>query len=322
MNTYKLENLAKDFVVSLAFGAESHSVAILRQNPTIVNTLTMADTVVPSTRTDMWTDEFDIPLRVRKVLNDCFAEQFISKKQLSQAVNARSPAHGETMATLLTKLMISQALSVAQFSAVGGSTSQSMKSLQKYRKILNMLIQDDNAVKLDVNVPNERGQYPLELLSQVASNPHVFRLLSKDYEHISALTSQSVKNKIKNNRTGKKTIEVLNDAQFPKLRAKLTTRDRTDLCSISVIEARRSFFLASETKSPLSVAPIRPRGSYLITYSSNRRIADIMPMLKFASISISLNYNGKWLKIPYDSIYPTFEKITTEQMNRGNKPIR
>ena len=300
---------AKEFVITLAFGSQDQAICLLRRNPALVNTLTMVDAIIPQRPFDLSKKEsFYMSLQIRKLLGECADQGIISPKKLWQTVNAYSPRHGETMATLLVKLMISGAETIVRSAAAHQRAVQYITYLHQLRKILNSLIQDTSSMKVDVNVPNAHGHYPLQLLQSV-KDQKVLRLLSKDYEHIEALTSSAVKKRIQKNRTQKVRVGMLDVTDLPKVKAKIESDKGSNRCSISVLNLQHSTFLKSVEKLPLDIVPIYPKDIYLIATFTNRHI-EIMPLRKMYDARFSVNHNGKWIQLPYDSIYPMYQMIT------------
>lgn len=317
MTPGKSEADAKEFIVTLAFGSKEQAVSLLRQNPTLVNTLTMVDAIIPYKPSDLSKMEsFNMPLQIRQLLGECAEQGLISSKKLWQTVNDCSPRNGETMATLLIKLMISCAQTIAQFAHQNHRTPGHMKELHCLRKILNSLIQDNSSMKIDVNVPNVQGQYPLQLLKMVAKNKSVFHLLSKEYEHIDALTNPTVKKRLQRNAFPKQRIQVIDVLGLPKITAKLTRNNGTDRCAISILDLQHPAFLKTVEKSPFALFPIYTKNTYLIA-SFSRHHVEIFPLREMYDASLTVHHNGKWMTLPYDSIYTTYRMLT-----KGKNDIR
>ena len=308
MNMIKAETDAKEFVITLAFGSQKQAVARLDQNPALVNTLTMMNAIIPQLPLDSSkTSVFEMPLQIRKLLGECSERGILSKKKLWQIVNACSPKHGETMATLLLKLMISNAQVFAQTGMLDHADTRHLKQFHHFRKILNLLIQNNSTMKIDVNVPNARGQYPLQLLNMVKSQG-LFRLLSRDYEHIAALTNPTIKKRLEKNKSAKCRIDTLDVSRLPKIRVKLTNNQRTDRCAISVLSLKEPAFLKSSEKSPFSIIPIYSEGTYLIMSFSKKHI-EIASLRDMHNTKFSINFLGKWVELSSDSIYPTYQML-------------
>jgi len=316
---HRLEMHAGDFVVGLAFGAENQSRSLLRRYPGLVNTLAVMDAAVPQIGpVGTYSETFALPLQVRKIVAEEAEQKSISKKQLYQVMNARSPKHGETIATLIIKLMILQAKFIAEARASHTRSPHSMTALYQLRKILNGLINEEGMGRLDWNVANAHGQYPLQLLESVAKDPNVFRLLSNDHRHVAALTGSTVKNKIAKNKGSMPLISIIDNTNLPKLRVKLTTATWSEIQSISMVETDRPTYWQSDLKSVESVAPIRPAGCYVVTYFPNKKVADIVPIQNMYKTQVSVNYNGKWIKIEPDCLYSVFKKLLSLPTKKKN----
>ncbi|MBP5344192.1 MAG: hypothetical protein J6Y85_03880 [Alphaproteobacteria bacterium] len=320
MITARSEVMAKEFIVALAFGAKAQAVSFLKQNPDLLNSSTMADAIVPKLPLDsIRLNTFEMSMEIRQLLGECAENGVISKKKLWQAVNTCSPRNGETIATLLIKLMISSAQAIAKAMADGCKEPQHMKNLLLIRKRLNALVCDDSPVKIDVDVPNIRGQYPLHLLSMAIQNKRIASLLAKDYERIDALTSPTVKMRLKRKKTAKNRLNVVDVLALPTIKVKMTTKHGTERCSVALLRLGTPTFLKSNENSLFDFMTIYPKNTYLIASFLNNRV-QISPLKNMYDVGFAVHHNGKWVEVPYTGMYTTYQVLT--QNNGGKDPAR
>ena len=317
------EKLAEDFLVTLTWGAKDRSVEILKENPEILNTKKMATTISPD-NTSLYNpraDSYNLAFGVVGALCQYRDEGIISKEQFNRTINTPSPETGETLLTSVLKETLKKAQEVDQSNDTRSSVMRSyaIRDLNGYSAILRDLIDQNGKIRADVNVPNLRGQYPLELIQSMSPEGRLHDSLPTEHNCILMATNQAVETKIKYGMTGKSEIEQVDDKALPKTKA-LILRTGTDPndpknandisvsypSKVSVLKIDNPTYLASEVKDPLSVARIREPGEYLLNHLNSKPIVyEIDRLNEWHDSHLFLNYGGKWKEIPQEKIYDT-----------------
>lgn len=322
------EKLANDFLVKLTWGGQDLCPAILKENQEILNTKKIATTIsLDNTRVNSSPDSYNLAFRVVDTLCKYRDEGIISEEQFKKTINTPSPETGETLLTSVLKETLRAAQKVEKTSDKFWR-SVAIKDLNGFSSRLRDLIDQNGKIRADMNVPNLRGQYPLQLIRSMSDGEHLHSLLTTEHNCIWMATNPAVEAKIKHGMTGKSDIEKVEDKAFPKIKALLlrTGTDPNDPENannwsvnnpgdVSVLKMEKPSYLASQTKDALSIARILEPGEYLLRSPIVYKINELN---REHDSHLYLNFGGKWKEIPQDKIYDT---VTVLNSRSGNSKV-
>ena len=328
-----LEKLANDFLVKLTWGGQDLCPEIIKENPEILDTKHMAATISPNNiGVNPSPDLYNLAFRVVDTLCEYRDKGIISEEQFKKTINTPSFETGETLLTSILKETLKAAQKVEKISDKFWK-SEAIKNLNGFSSRLRDLIDQNGKIRADMNVPNLRGQYPLELIRSMSDGEHLHNLLTTEHNCILAATNPAIEAKIKHGITGKSDIEKVEDKALPKIKALLlrTGIDPNDPKNannwevqnpddVSVLKVEKPSYLASETKDALSIARIREPGEYLLrTITDSPSVYEISKLNKEHNTHLYLNHGGKWNEVPQDKIYDT---VTALNSRSGNGKVK
>lgn len=317
------EKLADEFLTTLTWNAEDRSVEILKENPEILNTKKMATTISPdhSNGNNYSPNSYNLAFRVVDALCEYRDKGIITEDQFNRTINTPSPVTGETLLTSVLKETLHAAQKVEKCSDDIRKTYL-LRDMDGYASRLDELIDQNGKIKANVNIPNLRGQYPLEMVQSMSSGANLHEYLPTEYNCIMMATNPSVEAKIKHGMTGKSEIERVDDKAQPKVKALLVDTgidpnypenaaytERTS--NVSVLKISKSSFLASDVENPLSIAHIHEPGEYLLSHynHSNPSVYKIDQLHEHYAQHLYLKHNDKWSEVPQDKIYGTIDAL-------------
>lgn len=299
---------------------------IIKENPHLLESEIMRKTLCPydkqnaHTATGEW--RFEQALEMVDKLKVLQNKKVISEEQFNKAINTQSPDIGETFLTHAIKLAVQEA---------GKSPYYGSKYLEVIDKALS--------AGLDCNVPNARGQYPLELIKKVDIEAHragvaTIRNEISRAEFDSRPTFAKVAQKMEN-LTGPTTkvridkmipqmqVDVVDDRNAPKINAHVTEYDIGDVIKdksyyrenpVWMAKVERPSYLASDIPNPTDIAWLLPKGEYVVAQQSFDHISS-MEEFKQGKKTLYTTKKGQTKKVPAEKIAET---ISTIQKGKGN----
>ncbi len=319
------EKLAEDFLVALTWNAENHSIEILKENPEILNTKEMATTISPDVTGSIPSpDSYNLAFRVVDALCKYRDEGIISEEQFNRTINTPSPVTGETLLTSVLKNTL-KAAQTAEKSKDSFWRSAALKDMDGFSSRLRDLIDQNGKIRVNVNIPNLRGQYSLELIQAMSSGAHLHHYLPTEHNCIMMATNPAVEAKIKHGMTGKSEIEQVDDnAQLQTKALLIDSRldpndpknaiysNNNEPSDVSVLKINKPTFLASDIEDPLSIARIHDAGEYILEHynHSNPTVYNIKQLNEYHGRRLYLKHDDKWNEVPQDKIYGTVKALT------------
>lgn len=319
------EKLAEDFLVTLTWNAENRSIEILKENPEILNTKKMATTISPDvTERTPSPDSYNLAFRVVDALCKYRDEGIISEEQFNRTINTPSPTIGETLLTSVLKNTLKAAQTVEK-SKDSFWRSAALKDMDGFSSRLRDLIDQNGKIRVDVNIPNLRGQYPLELMQTMSSGTHLHDYLPTEHNCIMMATNPAIEAKIKYGMTGKSEIEQVDDSAQLQTKALLIDSrvdpndpknamysNYNEPSDVSVLKINKPTFLASDIEDPLSIARIHDAGEYILRHYkySKPAVYNINQLNEYHCQRLYLKHNDKWNEVPQDKIYDTVKALT------------
>ena len=314
------EKLAEDFLFALTGNDETRCLEILKENPEILNTDEIANTLSPNySGTYIPTpDSYDLALRIVDTLCKYRNRGIISQEQVNNTLNSPSTETGETLLTSVLKETLKRAEKVKNTS--GSWHRYALEDFEPFKDLLDDLINPKGKIRLDVNAPNLRGQYPLALIGNCCDGDNLHDLLTTEHDYIRKATNPVTEAKIKHGLTEKIAVNQINDETLPKTKALLVSTEvdpnnprevdefwMKDQNEVSVLKVDKPSYLTSDLKEPLSISRIFEPGEYLLRHSQSDSVAVYNPkkLKEWYNINMFLNYGGKWKQIPQDKICET-----------------
>lgn len=318
------EKLADDFLVKLTWGGEHLCPDILRENPEILNTKVMATTIVPEHIGSVAPDYYNLAFRVVDMLCEYRDKGIITEEQFTKTINRPSPETGETLLTSLLKDVLKEAKD-CQKKASSVFLSLPLERFNNMSAKLRKLIDQNGKIKVDVNVPNLRGQYPLELIEAMSDGGHLHDMLPTEHNCIRAATNFAVEAKIKHKMTGKSSIEQVDHTILPQTRALVIDKDvdpndpkvaiyanYSTPSDVSVLKISKPTCLV---KDPLSISYIYKPGEYLLTHYGHDDLPEVRRIDKLNTYygkRLYLRNGNKWNEVPQDKIFDTITLACTK----------
>ena len=298
---------------------------IIKENPHLLESdmmrkaLSPYDKLNPHSHTGAYA--FEHALEMAGNLKYLLNKKVISEEQFNKAVNTQSPDIGETFLTHAIKLAVQEA-------------DKSPYYGRNYLEVIDLAL----SAGLDCNVPNARGQYPLELIKEVDIEAHragvakirnPMILFQRDIKptfagvtkKIDGLTGQVTKVRISKLEPHAQ-VGVVDDMNAPKMSAHVTQYDQGDVIEkkyyseapVWMAKVERPSYLASDIQKPTDIAWLLPKGEYVVAKQSFEHISSVEEFKKGEkTLYTSLNENQA-RRIPAERIADT---IVAANSGRG-----
>lgn len=244
-------------------------------------------------------------------------KKVISEEQFNKAVNTQSPDIGETFLTHAVKLAVQEA-------------SKSPYYGSNYLEVIDRAL----SVGLDCNVPNARGQYPLELIKEVDIAAHRTGLATiknpittaefdqkptfeKVLNKIDKLTNPVTKVRI-DKMPPKMQVDIVEDRKAPKINAHVTSYDIGDVIKdksyyseapVWMAKVERPSYLASDIEKPTDIAWVLPKGEYVVASQSFDHISSMEEFKEGKKTFYTTHKDGTARKVSPDQIVSTIFDI-------------
>ena len=290
---------------------------IIKKNPQLLESEMMRKALSPYDKMNAQTVtgkyEFEYALEMVGKLKTLRNKNVISEEQFNKAINTQSPDIGETFLTHAIKLAVKKA-------------NKSPYYVREYLEVIDRAL----SAGFDCNVPNARGQYPLELIKEVDIEAHRTGLATiknpitiaefdqkptfeKVLNKIDKLTNPVTKLRI-DKMPPKMQVDIVEDRNAPKINADVTPYDIGDVIEdksyyreapVWMAKVERPSYLASDIQEPTDIAWILPRGEYVIAQQSFNHISSIEEFKEGKKIFYTTHKNGTTRKVSPDQIVST-----------------
>ena len=289
---------------------------IIKKNPQLLESEMMRKAISPYNKMNAHTAtgeyEFEDALEMVGKLKTLRNKNVISEEQFNKAINTQSPDIGETFLTHAIKLAVKEA-------------NKSPYYGKKYLEVIDRAL----SAGFDCNVPNARGQYPLELIKEVDIEAHRTGLATiknpitiaefdqkptfeKVLNKIDQLTTKLSKVRIK--MPPEMQVDVVDDRNTPKTNAHVTKYDIGDVIKdksyysedpVWMAKVERPSYLASDIQKSTDIAWILPRGEYVIAQQSYDHISSMEEFKEGKKTFYATSSNGTIRKVSPDQIVST-----------------
>ena len=290
---------------------------IIKENPHLLESEIMRQALSPYDKMNAHRTtgayQFEDALKLVRKLKVLRKNNVISEEQFNKAINTQSPDIGETFLTHAIKLAVREA-------------NKSPYYGKKYLKVIDRAL----SAGLDCNVPNARGQYPLELIKEVDIEAHRAGLATvrnpisraeldqiPTFEEVAnkidRLTSPVTKVRI-DKMPPKMQVDIVDDRNAPKINAHVTPYNIGDVIKdksyysedpVWTAKVERPSYLASDIQKPTDIAWILPKGEYVIAQQSFDHISSMEEFRKGEKIFYTTHKNGITKKVSPDQIIST-----------------
>lgn len=290
---------------------------IIKENPQLLEFEMMRKALSPYDKMNAHSttgeSRFEHALEMVGKLKTLRNKNVITEEQFNKAINTQSPDIGETFLTHAIKLAVREA-------------NKSPYYGKNYLEVIDRALSDG----LDCNVPNARGQYPLELIKEVDIEAHragmatVRNPISKnELDHkpsftevakkIDELTSPVTKVRI-DKMPPKMQVDIVDDKNAPKTNAYVTEYDIGDIIEnklcyreapVWMAKVERPSYLASDIQKSTDIAWILPRGEYVVAQQSFDHISSMEEFKAGKKTFYAARKNGTAGKVSPDQIVST-----------------
>ena len=294
---------------------------IIKENPQLLESDIMRRTISPYDKlnahsaTGEW--QFENALKMVDKLTVLRNKNIISEEQFNKTINAQSPDTGETFLTHAIKLAVKEA-------------NKSPYYGKEYLEVIDRAL----SAGFDCNVPNARGQYPLELIKEVdiaahrtglatIKNPIIIaefdqkptfeKVLNKIDKHTNPVTKVRI-----DKMPPKRQVDIVEDRNAPKINAHVTKYDIGDTIKdksyyseapVWMAKVERPSYLASDIQKPTDIAWILPKGEYVIAQQAFDHISSMEEFKEGKKTFYTTHKDGTVRKVSPDQIVSTIFNI-------------
>lgn len=294
---------------------------IIKKNPQLLESEMMRKALSPYDKMNAHTTtgeyQFEDALEMVGKLKTLRNKNVISEEQFNKAINTQSPDIGETFLTHAIKLAVQEA-------------SKSPYYGSNYLEVIDRAL----SVGLDCNVPNARGQYPLELIKEVDIEAHRMGVATiknpiskanfdkkptfeKVLNKIDKLTNPVTKVRI-DKMPPKMQVDIVEDRNAPKINAHVTSYDIGDVIKdksyyseapVWMAKVERPSYLASDIEKPTDIAWVLPKGEYIVASQSFDHISSMEEFKEGKKTFYTTHKDGTARKVSPDQIVRTIFNI-------------
>lgn len=314
------------FGTAWSYNRSDVAAQIIKENPELLESEPMKKFLSPydkmnaHTSTGEW--RFEKALEMVEKLKYLRNKGVITSEQFNKTVNTQSPDIGETLLTHAVKLAVKEA-------------GESPYYGKNYLEIIDRAL----SAGLDCNVPNARGQYPLELIKEVDIEAHRVGLarvknslsimeldnkptFAKIAQEMDKLTNPVTKVRI-NKLEPHVQADIVDDKNAPKIKGDVSrynfganmSKELYSEADVWTVKVERPSYLASDIQNPADIAWILPKGEYVVAQKPYDHISSIEEFKKGKKTLYVSDKDGAGKIVPAEKVVST---ILATQKDKGN----